>query len=153
MLSRRAAAFGLVAAPLLAGTTQLHAAPATTVLEGGVRAANAASFFARVADQSDKIVGLKVSLDPSDKLVAQAEDGGRLILFLAGAFRSEKEDEKIQLSFAGGFEKDRGLYRFDGFFLVKYAGMGQGISAYSLEPVKESDVLLSGAKRKTVRLR
>lgn len=153
MISRRGAAFGLAAVPLLAGPARLHAAPAITVLEGGVRAANAASFFARVAAETDKIVGLKVSLDPAEPLVAQAEDGGRLILFLAGAFRSEKEDEKLQLSFNGGFVKDRGLYRFDGFYLVKYAGMGQGISAYALEPVKESDVLLSGAKRKSVRLR
>ncbi len=134
MISRRGAAVGLAAGSLFAGTIRLSAAPAITVLEGGVSAANAASFFARVAAETDKFVGLRVSLDPEEPLVAQAEDGGRLILFLAGAFRSEKEDEKLQLSFNGGFVKDRGLYRFDGFFLVKYPAWGRASRPMRLSP-------------------
>ncbi|MFC3691794.1 hypothetical protein [Chenggangzhangella methanolivorans] len=155
MISRRAATVRIAAAATLAfPATKLAAAPAPIpVLEGAVSAKNAQGVFERVAGFSDKIIGLKATLDPAAGLVADRLPDEALVVFLSSTATGRSDAQKYQLSFAGGFVEGRGFVRLNGFFLVKYAGMGQGILAYQLEPVKESEVLLSGARLKTVRLR
>lgn len=148
-MQNRRTLIAAVPAPALCGVARA-APPAITVLEGMVDERSAQKFFAAVANRADSIIGLKALLDPIGRLVAEADDK-RLITYLSGS--SRETGEKYQLSFAGGFARDKSLYRLDGFYLVKYAGMGQGILAFSLEPVKESEVLLSGARLERVKLR
>lgn len=146
------AGLAALGASALFKTEAIAAPPPVTVFQGAVNGRSAQKFFARVADQADKIVGLKVMLDPDGKLVAE-ESGDGLVLYLSGSVASRADTDNFQLMLKGGFARDRSFWRVDGFYTVKYGGMGQGIMAYALEPVKESDVLLSGAKLKTVEVR
>ncbi|MFD1695990.1 hypothetical protein [Roseibium aestuarii] len=130
---------------LLAGTLAAPAADVTLYRING--AVDTASYpgFARALDEAvDSIIGLKVSFEQvdsgQDDTLQAYEDGDLFVAFLPS------QDEGTQVSSTGGYAYQHGFFVFDGFFLVKYGGFNQGISALVLEPVDEAQVILSGAR-------
>lgn len=109
-----------------------HASAETVRMNGEVTAANYRALAGLLMDSFDKVVGLDVTLKQNDeygvgKLQAYEED--KLFLaYLPG------EDSDSQISAREGYVLKDGVYSFDGFYKVTYAGMGQGITAVFLEP-------------------
>lgn len=117
-----------------------------TRVNGEVSASNFNGLVAFLSNAVDAIVGLKVSFPAEDAnrdgTVQAFEDGGLFI-----SYQAEPEIE-AQISAEDGFDFRHGAFVFDGFYLVKYGGMHQGISALMLQSVDEAQILLSGAKVK-----
>lgn len=122
-----AASFALA---VLLGAVQASAE--TVRVTGEVTAGNYRALAGLLMDSFDKVVGLDVTLRENDeygvgKLQAYEED--KLFLaYLPG------EGSDSQISAREGYDLENGVYSFDGFYKVAYAGMGQGITAIFLEP-------------------
>ncbi len=122
-----AASFALA---FLLGAVQASAQ--TARVTGEVTASNYRALAGLLMDSFDKVVGLDVTVRQNEeygvgKLQAYEED--KLFLaYLPG------EGSDSQISAREGYDLKEGVYSFDGFYKVTYAGMGQGITAIYLEP-------------------
>lgn len=120
------------------------------VLTGDLTFDNSRQFNLAIANRVDTIVGVKVSVDPTDDrtpagyLVDQIGDEGGVYIS-----RTDAEGGGIQINAPSAYWR-QGSYIIDGFFVVKYGGMGQGIMGYQLKPVDDAAVLLSPAQRQMV---
>lgn len=97
----------------------------------------------------DKLIGLKLRFDANEdagrnEVAAYVEDG----LFLAYLREEESESQITAKDSVASFQ--HGGYVLDGFFVVKYGGMNQGIQALVLEPSDEGAVLASGVRVKDI---
>jgi hypothetical protein len=126
------------------------------IYTGQVNVRTADRFLETVSRNMDKVIGLKVFVDPSTD--AQFEKNGYLALY---------DDNERQLSVSkgppgvggGGIEvvknglidRTMGFYVIDGFFIVKSGGLHQGIVSYGLQPVDEAAVRLNPAVKLTER--
>lgn len=139
---------------LLAGATCLSlASPAASqsqslvpVFTGKVTYENSERFAVALANRVDSIVGLQVTVDPADDrsqsgyLVNRLSDAGGVYIS-----RTEGRMGGIQINAPDAYWR-HGSYVIDGFYVVKYSGMGQGIMGYRLQPVDEAVVRLSPAR-------
>lgn len=131
---------------LIAGVAALAATPAiaqsltVTRLTGEVTSANFTAFCGLVADAVDKVIGLKVQIDSPlpDPQDTELLDGGAAYLF---------DGEEIELNADKGVIWLHGSIVFDGFYLIKYGGMHQGILSFGLQQVDEATVILNPAIR------
>lgn len=120
------------------------------VYSGQVTFENSERLTTAVANRVDTIIGVKLTVDPTDArspegyLVDRMSDDG-------GAYVSRTQGNMggIQINVPSAYWR-HGSYVIDGFFVVKYGGMGQGIMGYQLQPVDEAVVLLSPAQRVTI---
>lgn len=94
-------------------------------------------FERTVARNLDRVIGLKISAEPSDHASG----------FYCGV--SDRQfvtymppNAQTEIVANEGFRWEHGAYVFDGFFLVKSGGMHQGTISYGLEPVSEAVVRL-----------
>lgn len=131
---------------LLAGLSVMAAAPALaqtstiTRLTGQVTSANFANFCGLVSDAVDKVIGLKVHIDsplPDPQDTKLLDEGGAYLF----------DGEAIELNADKGAIWLHGSIVFDGFYLIKYGGMHQGIMSVGLQQVDEATVILNPAIR------
>ncbi len=120
-----------------------YAQSQTTVplVTGEVTLANATRFTAAIANRVDTVVGLQITVSPADDL-----DHGFLVDEASeGAYISKTEPQRggVQINAPSAYWR-HGSWVIDGFYVVKYGGMGQGIMGYSLTPTDEGAVRLSG---------
>lgn len=137
---------------LLSTRVEAQSQAAVPVFTGEVTATNSQQFNTALANRVDAIVGVKVTVDPTDDrspagyLVDQLDENGGVYIS-----QVDREGSGIQINAPSAFWR-HGSYVIDGFFVVKYGGMGQGIMGYQLKPVDEATVLLSPVERQTVGL-
>lgn len=134
-------AFLLVASP---GTAQTQTD--VPVVVGYVTSLNGPDFLAYVASQSDTVIGLKVIIEPT------AEGNGQ-----AYSVHGEPSQSRISIShydraLQTGLELNADAiwssgWRLDGFFVPKFASMGQGQMAFYLQPVDEGAIRLNPSVR------
>lgn len=140
-----AAVVSLMTSPALAQSQTV-----IPVYSGQVTFENSERFTTALANRVDTIVGVKLTVDPTDArspsgyLVDQISDEG-------GAYISRTLGNMggVQINVPSAYWR-HGSYVVDGFFVVKYGGMGQGIMGYQLQPVDEAVVLLSPVRRITI---
>jgi hypothetical protein len=141
-----------VVAWLMAGPSFAQAQRTVLVLEGDVTRELGPDAASWIASHADQVIGLKVRIDPTPN----AAPGAAYQVF------GEPSQTRITVSSVNretdtGLEINadavwsHGVWRLDGFYVPKFAGMGQGILAFYLEPVDEAVVRLSPARRLTVR--
>lgn len=131
---------------LIAGLSVMAATPAIaqtrtiTRLTGEVTSANFTAFCGVVADAVDRVIGLKVQIDSPlpDPQDSELQDSGAVYLF---------DGEEIELNADKGAIWLHGSIVFDGFYLIKYGGMHQGILSFGLQQVDEAAVILNPAIR------
>lgn len=122
-------------ASLAPAATAVAATPSMS-LSGPINADNAARLTGFIADRTDKVVSLKLTIapgTPSDFKAKgyMAEPSGELFI----VFKQAGSD-KIQVGApAAKVRKVGGAFVLEGRFKVEYAGMGQGTIAYVLRPV------------------
>tara|TARA_R110000787_G_scaffold47687_7_gene115372 strand:- start:7441 stop:7926 length:486 start_codon:yes stop_codon:yes gene_type:complete len=140
-----AAVISLMAGPVLAQSQNV-----IPVYSGQVTFENSERFTIAVANRVDTIVGVKLTVDPTDNRSPQgylvdrmSDDGGVYIS------RTHRNMGGVQINASSAYWR-HGSYVIDGFFVVKYGGMGQGVMGYQLQPVDEAAVLLSSAQRITI---
>lgn len=120
------------------------------VYSGGVTPENAERLTHALANRVDTIVGLKIDVAPTDEkspsgyLVDQITDDGGV--FISTTYSG---GGGVQINVPTAYWR-HGSYIVDGFYVVKYGGMGQGIMGYQLKPVDDAVVLLSSVRRITV---
>ncbi len=124
----------MTATPAIAQTREL------TRFTGEVTSANFVSFCGLVADAVDTVIGLKLQIDSPqpDPRAAELQDGGSVYLF---------DGEEIELNADKGGSWLHGSVVFDGFYLIKYGGMHQGILSFGLQQVDEASIILNPAIR------
>lgn len=120
------------------------------IYTGQVTRETSEPFTTALANRVDSIVGVQVIVDPTDDrspdgyLVDRiSEDGGVYIS------RTSGNQGGVQINAPTAYWR-HGSYVIDGYFIVKYGGMGQGIMGYQLKPVDEAAVLLSSSRRTVV---
>jgi hypothetical protein len=125
-------------------TTQGVAANRIYRVAGTVTADNFGGLQAFLLNSTDEIVGLKVHFPAEARYgagIVTAEDReGRFAAFMA------ESDPSVEVFARDGYFYRSGDFIFDSFYLVKYGGIHQGTQSVSLNPIAESDVLLSGRK-------
>lgn len=125
------------------------------VVEGGVTLATVDPFSTAIDNQMDRVIGLKVRIEPHTEAerqagyYADADEGYLNVGFSAGLGEGGYE-----IIIRDGFRWEHGGWVIDGFYLVKSGGMHQGTISYGLEAVDEATVRLNPALRfTTVELR
>jgi hypothetical protein len=129
---------------LLVGLGAAVAAPATaqtrTIIRyvGMVTNANFPTFLGLLADSVDTVVGMRVSVDPQPepRSVELGEDGSAHLY-----------DGEIEMNVRAGAHWAHGSIVLDGYWLVKYGGMYQGVLAFGLEQVDEAMIALNAGIR------
>ncbi len=103
-------------------------APAVPGVEGRVTAANFPALEAFVTRHLDTVVRVSLTsgTEAETRGIVTEETGGILVAYRPGT--------RVQLSVTHGFTRTANGHAVEGFFRVRYAGMGQGIEAYALEP-------------------
>lgn len=142
----------MIATCLLAGAATAQSQRTVPVYTGQVTYENSQSFTTALANRVDTIVGVKASVAPTEAGVlngylvdSMADDAGVYIS------RTEGRMGGIQINAPSAYWR-HGNYIIDGFFVVKYGGMGQGVMGYQLKPVDEAAVLLSQVPHVEVRV-
>ncbi|WP_102960931.1 hypothetical protein [Mangrovicella endophytica] len=138
----------LAAAILAAGFGGPAFAEQSEVLRasGAVTAKTYPGFAQFVENAADTVVGLKITVAAGDGLVAERGGDGLFVAYLEGSSRTGG----TQISARDGVVFQNGAYVLNGFFVPKYAGMGQGITAYVLEKQDDASILLSKTPVKDV---
>lgn len=136
----------------MAGPSSAQTQRTIMVLEGDVTrelGPDAANWIASYADQ---VIGLKVRIDPTPN----AGPGAAYEVFgepsqtrLSVSSVNRETDTGVEINTDAVWS--HGVWRLNGFYVPKFAGMGQGILAFYLEPVDEAAVRLSPARLLTVR--
>lgn len=108
--------------------TKAASVPAIIRLVGAIAQDNSASFANTISENEDKIIGIKVSVEPGETDGYLVNKGDDYLGITAGEF---------ELVVQSGYRWEHGGYVVDGFYLVKGGGMHQGIISYGLEPVDE----------------
>lgn len=134
----------------LPATAMAQAQAEIPVYSGEVTADNAERLNAALANRVDTIVGLQVEVSPTD----DKSPAGYLVDQItadAGVFISTTYPQGggVQINAPTAYWR-HGSYIIDGFYVVKYGGMAQGILGYQLKPVDDAVVLLSSARRVTM---
>jgi hypothetical protein len=132
----------LLSASPVAAQTQTE----VPVVVGYVNPSNGPDFLAYVASQSDTVIGLKVIIEPT------AEGTN-----LAYSVHGEPSQSRISIShydrsLQTGLELNADAtwssgWRLDGFYVPKFASMGQGLMAFFLQPVDEGAIRLNPSVR------
>ncbi len=138
MTRRFLLALVLLAVPTLAQAQQKE----VVRISGEVTAQNYRAFAGFLLDATDRVVGLKVAFPGNEahatgKMTAM-KDGDLFIAYVAGP------DSDSQIAAKEGYSFQHGAYVFDGYFVVKYGGMNQGIVGIYLDKADEALVTLSG---------
>lgn len=106
-----------------------------TVLKGEVDDANLQRVSSLIADANDSVIGLKLRFNTPGNdqwsVAVQDDDSGYIF------------DGEIELNVSGGAFWVNGALSLDGFWLVKYGGMHQGILSFGLQPVDEAQIRLN----------
>lgn len=106
---------------------------------GEVTAANAERFTVTLSNHVDEVVGLQIAfdtLDVGDTLSDASPNGGAYISF------ANSYSGGVQINIPDAYWR-HGQWIADGFYTVKYGGMGQGIMGYYLRPADEASIRLS----------
>ncbi|AXS42284.1 hypothetical protein [Breoghania sp. L-A4] len=147
---RRAFLALLLLSPVALQTGTAAAAAVIHRVNGTVTDDNFAALEGFLSDSVDSIVGLKVSFEDGsgsrDGQVQAYVDGEMFVTYKPGP------DMETEIVATQGHSLQHGFHVFDGFFLVKYGGMNQGISSLSLQAVDEAQILLSGARVEDVEI-
>ncbi|SKA05149.1 hypothetical protein [Consotaella salsifontis] len=116
-------------------------------VNGEVTGRNYLGLEAFLFNSIDTVIGLKLRFHQNEDAgkgdVSASVDDGLFVAYLVGGGESEVTARQ-------GFAEDRIYYAFDGFFVVKDAGMHQGITSLFLEKAEAASVLLSGRKVKDI---
>lgn len=106
-----------------------------TVLRGEVDDVNLQQVSSLIADANDNVIGLKLRFNPpqNDRWSVEIQDEGGGYVF----------DGEIELNVSGGACWVNGALSLDGFWLVKYGGMHQGILSFGLQRVDEAQIRLN----------
>ncbi|WP_406852986.1 hypothetical protein WEU32_04190 [Brevundimonas sp. BH3] len=107
---------------------------------GEITSANAERFTATLSEHVDQVVGLKIDFNTireGNTLAEGAANGGAYISYARPYYGG------IQINIADAYLR-HGRWIADGFYTVKYGGMGQGIMGYFLRPADEAAIRLSG---------
>lgn len=126
------------------------AAPLIYRVNGTVTDGNYPALEAFLSESTDAIVGLKLFFESEDGnrdgQVQAYQDGDMFVAYRAGP------DMETEIVAMRGVGLRHGFHVFDGFYLVKYGGLNQGITSLSLQQVDEAQVLLSGAEVKDIEI-
>lgn len=135
-MNRRSLLAGFVGTAALPGLAVAQTRE-ITVFKGVVTNANFKDVLGLIADSTDKIVGLKLHFDRPlrEPFVADYHEG-------SGRFT---DGEEIELNFDAGAGWHHGMIVFDGFFLIKYGSMNQGILFFHGKEVSEEMILMNPA--------
>lgn len=126
-----------------------HATGVIPKYVGEVNADNAARFLDNVAGRIDKIVGLKVIIEPSTDADFRrkgylAMKDGRLFSVSATPTGGPGQSGGVEMvAPADEVGLMNGGFSLDGFYVIKNGGMHQGTVSVGLEKVDEGAVLLS----------
>jgi hypothetical protein len=150
----RLAAFAL--ATVVVGSTSMaapvhrHPAAARVVVmyTGEVNVNTAAKFTTTVSNNLDKVIGLKVYVDPGND--ADLEKNAYLVGYDNNQFsvwkgKPGESGGGIEVVRNGLIDRTMGFYVIDGFYIVKSGGLHQGTLSYGLQPVDEGVVRLNPA--------
>lgn len=150
----RFAAFALVTS--LGGSTTMsapvhrHPAAARVVVmyTGEVNVNTAANFTNTISNNLDKVIGLKVYVDPGKD--ADLERNAYLVGYDHEQFsvwkgKPGESGGGIEVVRNGLIDRTMGFYVIDGFYIVKSGGLHQGTLSYGLQPVDEAVVRLNPA--------
>jgi hypothetical protein len=123
---------------------------------GQINVRTADRFLQLVSRNLDKVIGLKVFVDPSTG--AQFEKSGYLALYDENGRQLSVSkgppgglEGGIEVVKNGLIDRTMGFYVIDGFFIVKSGGVHQGVVSYGLQPVDEAAVRLNPAVKLTER--
>jgi hypothetical protein len=113
-----------------------------------VNARTADRFLQLVSRNVDKVIGLKVYVDPNTD--EQFERDGYLALYSENQLSVSKGPPGIggggiEVVKNGLIDRTMGFYVIDGFFIVKGGGVHQGVASFGLQPVDEAAVRLNPA--------
>lgn len=137
--------YGGIASLILVGALACSASAAAQsqsdvpLYVGEVTTANAERFTAALANHVDKVVGLQIAFDTiseGDTLIDGSPNGGAYISY------SNPYYGGVQINIPDAYWR-HGQWVADGFYTVKYGGMGQGIMGYYLRPADEAAIRLS----------
>ncbi len=105
------------------------------VLRGEVDDANLQKICSLIADENDNVIGLKLRFNTpqNDRWSVEVQDEGGGYVF----------DGEIELNVSDGAYWVNGALSLDGFWLVKYGGMHQGILSFGLQQVDEAQIRLN----------
>lgn len=107
---------------------------------GEVTTANAERFTTTLSNHVDKVVGLQIAfgtISEGDLLTDGSPNGGAYISY------ANSYSGGVQINIPDAYWR-HGQWVADGFYTVKYGGMGQGIMGYYLRPADEAAIRLSG---------
>lgn len=125
----------LIAALAAAAATPVVAQTRTLIrYVGMVSAANFPDFLGLVADSTDAVIGLRVSIDPQrEPRAAQLDPDGSAHLY----------DGETEITVLTGAHWAHGGIVLNGFWLVRYGGMYQGVMTFQLEQVPDAMIALN----------
>lgn len=135
----------LATVTLVAGLAVVPCAAEGTIqrVSGTVSEDNVAGLEIFLSNAIDGVIGLKLLVEAEDGNrdgeVQAYVDGDLLIIYRAGP------DTETEIAASGGYQPGKGGFVFDGFYLVKYGGLDQGIMSLALSSVDAAQVVLSGA--------
>lgn len=120
------------------------------VYTGEVNARTADRFLTTVSRNVDKVIGVKILVEPSRD--GELERTGYLALFTDDQLGISMTDPKglkggVEVVKNGPVQRMMGEYSVDGMFLVKPGGLNQGVASFGLKPVDEATVRLNPAVR------
>ncbi len=130
--------------------TRAPAARTVIIYTGEVNAKTADRFLSTMANNVDKVIGVKVLVQPSRD--GEHERTGYLASYSDDQLAISKSDPKgmeggTEVVKNGLVQRMMGGYSIDGMFIVKPGGLNQGIASFGLEPVDEATVRLNPAVR------
>ncbi|QCQ99146.1 hypothetical protein [Brevundimonas sp. SGAir0440] len=129
----------LIAALACFGPAAAQSQSEVPLYVGEVTAANAERFTSTLSNQVDKVVGLQIvfgTISEGDVLTDGSLNGGAYISF-ANSYAGG-----VQINIPDAYLR-HGEWVADGFYTIKYGGMGQGIMGYYLRPADEAAIRLS----------
>ena len=106
---------------------------------GEVTLANAERFTSTLANHVEEVIGLQISfatIEDGDLLTGESADTGAFISY------ADSYSGGVEINMPDAYWR-HGEWVADGFYTVKYGGMGQGIMAYYLRPADEASIRLS----------
>ncbi|RSB45912.1 hypothetical protein [Brevundimonas sp. 357] len=129
----------LISALACSGSVAAQSQSDVPLYVGEVTTANAERFTSTLANHVDKVVGLQIAfgtISEGNTLTDGSPNGGAYISYANSYYGG------VQINIPDAYWR-HGQWVSDGFYTVKYGGMGQGIMGYYLRPADEAAIRLS----------
>jgi hypothetical protein len=123
-------------------------AKVVTEYSGELNSQTANRFLSLISKNTDHVIGLKLSVTPSSE--SDFAQSGYIAEVDGPQFVVSKTDPQkggVEAVTNASVGRDAGMYKLDGFFIVKAGGMHQGVASFGLQQVDEATVRLTPSVR------